>query len=121
MLYFRKPKRKESSMSETTENHNNNQININDLPITVDAFEDENGYALVLTSKDARIGNSAGVLVKNFLVRIARGDVPQPNKTHPVQIGDGVKQTVEVDTVRIDETGKMFVTSAADKVQRPVA
>lgn len=96
-----------------------NEIPIEDLPVTVTAYEDENGFALVLTSEDARIGDSNGHLVKNFLVRIVRGTVPKVAGAHPVAINDKLTRTVEVADARIDENGRMFVTDAASGIKHP--
>lgn len=98
-----------------------NLIDISDLPVEVKAYEDENGFALVISSKDARIGDSDGKLVKNFLVRIVRGDVPKVDGVHSVKVDGNQVRSVSVAGARLDETGKLFVESAADGVQRPVA
>ena len=97
-----------------------NEIPIEELPVEVHAYKDENGYALVLRSKDKRIGNSEGRLVDNFLVRILGGDVvPKVEGVHSVKVSDSHTRSVEVADAKIDEVGRLFVTSAADGVQRP--
>lgn len=94
-------------------------IDISELPVEVEAYEDENGYAIVITSEDARIGDARGKLVKNFLVRIARGDVPKVDGIHSVRVDDDQVRNVPVADARMDETGRLFVKSAADGVHRP--
>ena len=98
-----------------------NEIPISELPIEVTAYEDENGFALVLTSEDARIGDSEGRLVKNFLVRIVRGNVPKIAGAHTVAINENLKRTVEVADARVDENGKLFVVDAASGAKHPAA
>ena len=98
-----------------------NQIPIEDLPVTLEAFEDKNGFALVISSKDERIGDSNGRLVNNFLVRIARGDIPKVGTVHSVKISDkGHERSVEVADINMDESGKLFVKSNIDGIQRPI-
>ncbi|MBR2682033.1 MAG: hypothetical protein IKE22_02050 [Atopobiaceae bacterium] len=96
-----------------------NEIPLDQLPVEVKAYQDENGYALVLKSKDKRIGNSEGNLVDTFLVRILGGEVPQA--VHAVAVSDVHTQHVSVADSKIDERGRLFITSAADGVQRPAA
>ena len=98
-----------------------NQIPIEQLPVDVRAYKDENGYALVLRSEDKRIGNSKGRLVDNFLVRIVGGDVPKVDGVHSVAVSDVHTRRVHVADAKIDEKGRLFVTNAMDGVQMPVA
>lgn len=90
-----------------------NQIPIEDLPVSVKAYKDENGYALVLRSTDKRIGDSEGRLVDNFLVRILGGDsVPKVGHgSHAVAVSDTQTRHVAVADARIDEKGALFITS----------
>lgn len=89
-----------------------NEIQISELPVTVKAYKDANGYALVLRSEDKRIGDSEGRLVDNFLVRILGGEVPKVGHgVHAVVVSDRQTRHVAVADARIDEVGKLFVTS----------
>lgn len=97
------------------------EIAIDDLPVSVRAYEDKNGYAIVITSEDARIGDANGKLVRNFLVRIARGDVPTGGHAHPVQVNEHQTRTVGVADPRLDENGKLFVTNVATGERMPAA
>lgn len=90
-----------------------NQIPIEQLPVTIEAFEDDNGFAVVITSEDRRISDSKGNLVNNFLVRIARGDVPKTLKAHPVAINEKQSKHVTVAETHMDEAGRLFVTDNA--------
>lgn len=98
-----------------------NEITLDQLPVEIKAYADENGYALVITSEDARIGNAQGKLVKTLLVRILGGDVPKVTGVHAVTVDDKQTRHVEVADAKIDEAGRLFVTSATDGVQRPAA
>lgn len=98
-----------------------NLIPIDQLPVEVKAYKDENGYALVLRSKDKRIGDSKGRLVDNFLVRIVGGDVPKVDGVHAVVVSDDQTRHVPVANATLDEQGRLFVTNAMDGVQRPAA
>jgi hypothetical protein len=102
----------ETTNANETQELEENEIPISDLPLKVTAYEDEKGFALVLTSEDARIGDSTGRLVKNFLVRIVRGPVPKVTGTHAVAINKNLTRTVEVADAGIDEAGNMFITDA---------
>lgn len=97
-----------------------NEVPIDSLPVQVKAYKDENGYALVLRSEDARIGNSQGRLVKDFLVRILDGEVPKVDGVHAVPVSGTQVRHITVADARIDERGNLFVTNAADGVQIPV-
>ena len=98
-----------------------NEITLEELPVEIKAYQDENGYAIVIKSKDARIGNAQGRLVDTLLVRVLGGVVPKVNGVHAVTVADTQTRSVEVADAMIDETGRLFVTSAADGVQRPAA
>lgn len=98
-----------------------NEIPLDQLPVEIKAYKDENGFALVIKSKDKRIGNSEGKLVDNFLVRILDGDVPQVYGVHSVAVSDMHTRHVEVAGSNIDERGRLFITSATDGVQRPAS
>jgi hypothetical protein len=98
-----------------------NEIPIEELPVRVTAYRDENGYAIVLRSDDKRISNSEGRLVDNFLVRIVAGDVPKVSRAHPVEVSDGQTRHVEVGDAHVDEKGRLFVTNAADGTKMPAA
>lgn len=98
-----------------------NEIPIEDLPIQVKAYRDDNGYALVLRSKDKRISNSKGKLVDNFLVRILSGEVPRIAHAHPVAVDGQQVRHVEVGDASVDELGNLFVTNAASGVKMPAA
>lgn len=98
-----------------------NEIPLDQLPVELKAYKDENGYALVLKSKDRRIGDAKGRLVDTLLVRILDMAVPKVDGVHAVGITDTYSQLVEVADARIDERGRLFVTSATDGVQRPSA
>lgn len=98
-----------------------NEIPLDQLPVEIKAYKDENGFALVIKSKDKRIGNSEGKLVDNFLVRILDGEVPQVYGVHSVAVSDMHTRHVEVSGSNIDERGRLFITSATDGVQRPAA
>ena len=98
-----------------------NEIPISELPVTVKAYKDENGYAIVIRSEDKRIGNSEGRLVDDFLVRILGGDVPKLDGLHAVAVSDTQTRLVEVADAKLDENGRLFVTNAADGVQMPAA
>lgn len=110
---------------EQTPNNNaapqDNEVPLDELPVEIKAYRDENGYALILKSKDKRIGSSDGSLVDTFLVRILAGDVPKVYGTHAVKVSDGLTQHVEVAESRIDERGHLFITSATDGVKRRAA
>lgn len=97
-----------------------NEIPISELPVTVKAYKDENGYAIVLRSEDKRIGDSNGHLVDNFLVRILGGVVPKVDGVHAVAVSDKQTRHVEVADAHIDERGALFVT-AADGTKFPAA
>lgn len=98
-----------------------NEIPLDQLPVEIKAYKDENGFALVLKSDDKRIGNAEGNLVDTFLVRILEGEVPQTYGVHAVAVSDVHTQHVSVADSKIDEKGRLFITSAADGVQRPAA
>lgn len=98
-----------------------NEIPIEQLPVEIKAYEDENGFAIVITSDEARIGNAQGKLVKTLLVRILGDDIPKLKGVHSVTVDDARTRHVPVADARIDEAGRLFVTSAADGVQRPAA
>ncbi|MBQ9004930.1 MAG: hypothetical protein IJ092_01005, partial [Atopobiaceae bacterium] len=85
------------------------------------AFKDENGFALVIKAKDKRIGSSDGKLVDNFLVRILDGEVPKTYGVHSVAVAENQTRHVEVADSKIDEKGRLFITSATDGVKRPAA
>ena len=98
-----------------------NEITIDELPVVVKAYHDENGYAIVLTSEEKRISNSEGKLVDNFLVRIVGGEVPRSGHAHQVAVSDTQTRHIEVADARVDERGHLFVTNAADGVKMPSA
>lgn len=99
-----------------------NEISLDQLPVELKAYHDEYGYALVIKSKDKRIGNAEGKLVDTLLVRILGGDeVPKVSGVHAVAVSDVHTQHVEVASSRLDEAGRLFITSATDGVQRPAA
>ncbi len=98
-----------------------NEIPLDQLPVELKAYKDENGYALVLKSDEKRIGNSEGRLVDVFLVRILGGPVPKVDGVHAVGIAENQTQLVEVADAKLDEKGRLFVTSATDGIQRPSA
>ena len=105
-------------MEQTTNNtaaKPDNEVPLDQLPVEIKAYRDENGYAIVIKSKEKRIGSSDGTLVDNFLVRILDGVVPQTYGVHTVA------RHVEVAGSKIDERGRLFITSATDGVQRPAA
>lgn len=106
---------------ETIAPQDNNEIPLDQLPVEIKAYKDEYGFALVLRSKDKRIGSSTGRLVDNYLVRILDGEVPQTYGVHAVAVADGQTRHVEVAESKIDERGRLFITSATDGVQRPAA
>ena len=101
--------------------HQENEIPLDQLPVEIKAYKDENGYALVLRSKDKRIGNASGNLVDTFLVRILEGEVPKTYGVHAIAVSDVHTQHVEVADAKIDENGRLFITSATVGVQRPAA
>ena len=98
-----------------------NEIPIEQLPVEIKAYKDENGFAIIITSDEARIGNAQGKLVKTLLVRVLGDDIPKVNGVHSVTVADALTRHVPVADARIDEAGRLFVTSAADGVQRPAA
>lgn len=110
---------------EQTPNNNaalqDNEVPLDELPVEIKAYRDENGYALILKSKDKRIGSSDGSLVDTFLVRILAGDVPKVYGVHTVKVADGQIRHVEVADSKIDERGHLFITSATDGVKRRAA
>ena len=103
----------------TTNDQQDNEIPLDQLPVEVKAYKDENGFALVLKSKDKRIGSSNGTLVDNFLVRILDGEVPKVSGVHSVAVAENQARHVEVAESRIDEKGRLFIKSATDGVKRP--
>lgn len=103
----------------TTPKPLDNEIPLDQLPVELKAYKDENGFALVLKSKDRRIGNAEGHLVDKLLVRILDGAVPKVDGVHAVEISDIHSRHVEVADAKIDERGRLFVTSATDGIQRP--
>lgn len=98
-----------------------NEISLDQLPVEVKAYKDKNGFALVLRSKDKRISNAEGKLVDTLLVRILEGEVPQTYGVHAIAVSDSHTQHVEVAESKVDEMGRLFITSATDGVQRPAA
>lgn len=111
-------------MEQTTNNtavKPDNEVPLDELPVVIKAYKDENGYAIVIKSKEKRIGSSDGTLVDNFLVRVLDGVVPQTYGVHTVAVSDGFTRHVEVAGSKIDERGRLFITSATDGVQRPAA
>ena len=99
-----------------------NEVALEQLPVEIRAYEDENGYAIYITSEEARIGNAQGKLVKEVMVRVLGGDiVPKVDGVHAVAVSDAHTRSVQVADARIDEAGRLFVTDAADGVQRPAA
>lgn len=111
-------------MEQTTNNtaaKPDNEVPLDQLPVVIKAYKDENGYAIVIKSKEKRIGSSDGTLVDNFLVRVLDGVVPQTYGVHTVAVSDGFTRHVEVADSKIDERGRLFITSATDGVQRPAA
>ncbi|MBR3234507.1 MAG: hypothetical protein IKG11_02720 [Atopobiaceae bacterium] len=97
------------------------EISLDELPIEIKAYRDKNGFAVVFKSDEQRIGDSDGHLVDNFLVRILDGPVPKKDKAHAVALSDQHSRHVEVAEAKIDERGRLFVTSATDGIQRPAA
>ena len=74
-------------MEQTTNNtaaKPDNEVPLDELPVVIKAYKDENGYAIVIKSKEKRIGSSDGTLVDNFLVRVLDGVVPQTYGVHTV-------------------------------------
>ena len=111
-------------MAETSKpvtRHQDNEVPLDELPVEIKAYKDDNGFALVLRSKDKRIGNAAGNLVDTILVRILDGEVPKTYGVHSIAVSDRHTQHVEVADSKIDEQGRLFITSATDGVQRPAA
>lgn len=102
-------------------NQNDGRIALEDLPVEISAYEDDNGYAIIITSGDKRIGNGKGELVDTLLVRVIRGDVPRVNGTCTVQVNDMQTQTVKVAATETDEIGRLFVTNEATGQKMPVA
>lgn len=102
-------------------NQNDGSIALENLPVKIFAYEDDNGYAIIITSDDKRIGNGQGELVDTLLVRVMRGDVPRVNGTCTVQVNDMQTQTIKVAATETDETGRLFVTDGATGQKMPVA
>lgn len=102
-------------------NQDDNRIALEELPVRISAYEDKNGYAIIIKADDERIGNGQGKLVDTLLVRIARGDVPKVNNTHAAKVNDVLNRTVEVAEANIDEAGRIFVTDKASGQRMPAA
>lgn len=96
-------------------------IPLENLPVTISAFEDEHGFAIVIKSEDNRIGSADGTLTNTVTIRVAQGDIPKVATAHPVQIADAITRHVEVKSTHMDETGRVFVTDAASGEKHPVA
>ncbi len=98
-----------------------NEVPLDQLPVEVKAYRDENGFAILIKSKEKRIGNAEGKLVDTFLVRILGGEVPKAHGAHAVAVSEEQAKHVEVADSKIDERGRLFITSATDGIQRPAA
>lgn len=99
---------------------NNGEVTLDELPVSITARQDENGYVLVITSDEKRIGGSNGRLVDSCRIRILDGDVPRVSGVHAIAITGSKARHVGVADARIDEMGSLFVTSAADGVKHRV-
>lgn len=98
-----------------------NEVPLDELPVEIKAYKDENGYALVLKSKENRIGNAEGTLVDTLMVRILGGEIPKVHSAHAVAVSEEQAKHVEVAESKIDERGRLFITSATDGIKRPAA
>lgn len=107
--------------TDTTTRQPSNEVPLDELPVEIKAYKDENGYALVLKSKENRIGNGEGKLVDTLLVRILGGVIPKAHGAHAVAVSEEQAKHVEVAESKIDERGRLFITSATDGIQRPAA
>ena len=113
--------RERKSERKNMANQDDNRIALEELPVRISAYEDKNGYAIIIKADDERIGNGQGKLVDTLLVRIARGDVPKVNNTHAAKVNDVLNRTVEVAEANIDEAGRIFVTDKASGQRMPAA